>query len=441
MPERLDEDCSFSSFRTLKGLANMHIPDIHKKVAKRLFIGWAMLSLIIGGAVYYLQIKRVNKVVLGLAMEESRLITDQIDPDSVRQMGILKRKIDEFVKGHFIVIKIYDENKRQILCEINPRRVTTEKELERYIHPFALRNAATYHNHFINNNFFMQLLLPLHDRKGSTIAYLEGIYQVDIKTFNRIKSDIINSLILVVLIVLITSIILYPIIISLNKGLIRLSSDLLNGNIELLDVLGSAIAKRDTDTNSHNYRVTIYAIRFAEMLGLPSPDICNLIAGAFLHDIGKIGIRDNILHKPDCLTDEEYAVMHTHVAIGTDIIKKSKWLVGAREIVEFHHENFDGSGYMKGLQGSAIPLNARIFTIVDVFDALTSRRPYKEEFDYNKAMKILVQGSGIRFEPLLIGQFAKLSRALYQEIAHAPDVELESILGALIRKHFLNREV
>jgi hypothetical protein len=82
----------------------MHIPDIHKKVAKRLFIGWAMLSLIIGGAVYYLQIKRVNKVVLGLAMEESRLITDQIDPDSVRQMGILKRKIDEFVKGHFIVI-------------------------------------------------------------------------------------------------------------------------------------------------------------------------------------------------------------------------------------------------------------------------------------------------------------------------------------------------
>lgn len=419
----------------------MHLPNIHKKVAKRLFIGWVLLSLIIGGAVYCLQIKKVDKFVLGLAMEESRLLTDQIDRNNVRRMEILKQRIDEFVKGHFIVIKIYDENNTQILCEINPHRVATENEVERYIHPFTLKNVVTYRNHFINNNLFTHLLLPLHDREGATIGFLEGIYQVDARTLHKIKNDIIDSLILVVLVVLITSIMLYPIIISLNKGLVKLSSDLLNGNIELLDVLGSAIAKRDSDTNSHNYRVTIYAIRFAEMLGLPSPEICSLIAGAFLHDVGKIGIRDNILLKPASLTDEEYAVMHTHVVIGTDIINRSKWLTGAREIVEFHHENFDGSGYMKGLQGSAIPLKARIFSIVDVFDALTSRRPYKEEFNYDEAMKILDQGSGKRFDPDLIRQFRKQSFALHQEIAHAPDVVLESKLGSLIKKHFFNREV
>ena len=118
-----------------------------------------------------------------------------------------------------------------------------------------------------------------------------------------------------------------------------------------MEVLGSAIAMRDADTHLHNYRVTVYAIRLAEALGLSKPDIQRLIAGAFLHDVGKIGISDTILLKPPGrLTAQEFQVMRTHVLLGVDIIAKADWLRGARDVVEFHHEKFDGSGYMKGLK-------------------------------------------------------------------------------------------
>ncbi|MHB1014587.1 MAG: HD-GYP domain-containing protein, partial [Desulfurivibrionaceae bacterium] len=225
---------------------------------------------------------------------------------------------------------------------------------------------------------------------------------------------------------------------SLNKGLIKLSSDLLKGNIELMGVLGSAIAKRDSDTNSHNYRVTIYAIRLAETLGLSSPQIRKLIAGAFLHDVGKIGISDNILLKPTKLTDEEFTVMRNHVLLGVEIISKSNWLLDAREVVEFHHEKFDGSGYMKGLKGEGIPLNARIFTIVDVFDALTSKRPYKDPFNFNKAIDIMQHDSGNSFDPELLLTFMGIAHSLYQETSRADDSTLEVLLNRLVIKHFFN---
>jgi HD-GYP domain-containing protein (c-di-GMP phosphodiesterase class II) len=290
----------------------------------------------------------------------------------------------------------------------------------------------------MDKNSFLHVMLPLQDNHGELIGYLKGLYQVDAETLRNIETDIIVTLLLVVVVILITSIMLYPIIISLNKGLIKLSYELLSGNIELMDVLGRAIAERDSDTNSHNYRVAIYSIRFAEILGLPSEPICKLIAGAFLHDVGKIGIRDNILLKPASLTDEEFTVMRTHVLLGTDIISRSKWLTGAREVVEFHHEKFDGSGYMKGLRGDEIPLNARIFTIVDVFDALTSKRPYKEPFSFDEAMEIMKPDNGHRFDPELFKIFSERASTLHQEIAQASDDVLESMLGSLIRKHFFN---
>ncbi|MFA6310781.1 MAG: HD domain-containing protein, partial [Sterolibacterium sp.] len=125
--------------------------------------------------------------------------------------------------------------------------------------------------------------------------------------------------------VLVTTLVLYPVIISLNRNVIKFTRDLLKGNIELMDVLGGAIAKRDSDTNIHNYRVSIYAVRLAEAVDLSKDKILNLIAGAFLHDVGKIGISDNILLKPAKLSEEEFSVMKTHVTLGVDILTKSNW--------------------------------------------------------------------------------------------------------------------
>ncbi|MFA6444369.1 MAG: HD-GYP domain-containing protein, partial [Sterolibacterium sp.] len=199
---------------------------------------------------------------------------------------------------------------------------------------------------------------------------------------------------------------------------------------------GGAIAKRDSDTNIHNYRVSIYAVRLAEAVDLSKDKILNLIAGAFLHDVGKIGISDNILLKPAKLSEEEFSVMKTHVTLGVDILTKSNWLQSARDVVEFHHEKFNGNGYMRGLKGEEIPINARIFAIVDVFDALTSKRPYKEPMPFDEAMAILRRDSGSHFDPRLILAFEGIVEPLYRQISAAPDEAVEKKLQALIERYF-----
>ena len=425
----------------------MRIQTIHRDIVKRLLVGWVLLSFLIGGAVFYLELKKIDQLVLGLAVAESRFFTDELDRTSASRMEMLKQKADQFLKKHFIVIELYDENKKQILREIKPGKEAIEEKIEQYTQAFPMENAVHYDQFLMERNSFMHVIVPLKDNNGELIGYFKGVYQVDADTLHKIKTEIILTMLLVDVVILVTTIMLYPIIISLNKGLIKLSkgliklsTDLLNGNIEMMDVLGRAIAERDSDTNSHNYRVTIYAIRFAEILELPNEQIRKLIAGAFLHDVGKIGIRDNILLKPASLTDEEFTIMRTHVLLGVDIISRSNWLAGARDVVEFHHEKFDGSGYMQGLRGNDIPLNARIFAIIDVFDALTSKRPYKEPFEFAQSLNLMEQESGTHFDPELLQIFSERIFKIYQEIALASDAVLETLLAELVRKHFFNVE-
>jgi len=157
----------------------------------------------------------------------------------------------------------------------------------------------------------------------------------------------------------------------------------------------------------------------------------------FLHDVGKIGIRDPILLKPGKLTPEEFEVMKTHVSLGVDILSKSSWLSGARDVVEFHHEKYDGTGYPQGLKAEAIPLNARIFAIVDVFDALTSKRPYKESWTMPEAIAMLERDSGSHFDPQLVKSFVMLAPDLYQKISGIEAHRLEVMLQHSIARYFL----
>jgi HD-GYP domain-containing protein (c-di-GMP phosphodiesterase class II) len=200
--------------------------------------------------------------------------------------------------------------------------------------------------------------------------------------------------------------------------------------------LGSAIAKRDSDTDTHNYRVTLYAVRLAEAMELNRDNIESLIVGAFLHDVGKIGIPDQILLKPGRLTAEEFEIMKHHVIFGGEIIQDSNWLKRARDVVLFHHEKFDGSGYPHGIYGKDIPLNARLFAVVDVFDALMSKRPYKEPLLVEEALKILRDGAGKHFDPDVAGTFEFIAPGLYGEIGQADKTYLQAALKTLINKYF-----
>ena len=162
-------------------------------------------------------------------------------------------------------------------------------------------------------------------------------------------------MLLVVLVVLATAGVFYPIMLRLNGNLLRLSDDLAYANMGMLAALGSAVARRDRGTNAHNYRVTIYAIHLARALGLSVEQIRGLVKGAFLHDVGKIGIADAILRKPGRLTPEEIVVMRDHVRYGVEMVGKFEWLNDAVDVVRCHHERFDGLGYPAGLRGRGDP--------------------------------------------------------------------------------------
>jgi response regulator RpfG family c-di-GMP phosphodiesterase len=160
-----------------------------------------------------------------------------------------------------------------------------------------------------------------------------------------------------------------------------------------------------------------------------------LLLGAFLHDVGKIGIRDAILLKPGPLTEEETASMRAHVGLGLKIIGSSKWLQLARSVIEGHHERFDGRGYPRGLKGIAIPLEARLFSIVDAFDALTSERPYKRPLSLADSLACLQEGAGSQFDPDMVAAFCRIAGHAYHAIHPATGTELQDMLTSLVERH------
>jgi HD-GYP domain-containing protein (c-di-GMP phosphodiesterase class II) len=413
--------------------------NIHRTVLIRLVLAWLILSLVLGAIVFYLEMKKGDALMLDLALTESGSFTEHLGQDDLTHLALLKQKADDFLKSGFISVRVYDATQSRILEVAKPGGDEARLGIKPDVHSLSPGDLSHHHTYWIGGQPIMQVLLPIA-KNGTPLGFVEGVYEVNAETANNIKAGIIRTLTLTVVVILATSIALYPIIIFLNKGLFRLSSALLISNVELMEVLGSAIAKRDADTHVHNYRVTIYAIRLAEALGLSQHNIRRLMTGAFLHDVGKIGIADAILRKPDPLTDEEFRALRMHVALGVDIISKANWLESARDVVEFHHEKFDGSGYMKGLRGNRIPLNARLFAIVDVFDALTSRRPYKEPLSFDDATAIMHRGRGSHFDPRLLDAFDTVAPKLFAEIDNAKDAVVEAILRRLVNKYFLSSE-
>jgi HD-GYP domain-containing protein (c-di-GMP phosphodiesterase class II) len=284
---------------------------------------------------------------------------------------------------------------------------------------------------------YLHLAMPVLDRNGTLVAYGEGLFRVSDEAVAQVRRTALQSALYVNLIVLATALLLYPVILTLMRRLARYSESLLASNLETLEVLGSAIAKRDSDTDAHNYRVTLYSLRLAEAAGLDADRTRGLIKGAFLHDVGKIGIRDHILHKPARLDADEFRFMQTHVDHGLDIVHRSFWLADAEDVVIGHHEKFDGSGYPKQIAGEDIPLEARIFAIADVFDALTSRRPYKEPLSFDETMSILHEGRGRHFDPTLLDRFDAIARELYKRYGGRDDDELRAEVRAIVKRFFV----
>jgi putative nucleotidyltransferase with HDIG domain len=192
-----------------------------------------------------------------------------------------------------------------------------------------------------------------------------------------------------------------------NRALEQANRTLQENYAATLNALSAALDLRDQATQGHSQRVTAYTLLIAEALHVPERECEALRLGALLHDIGKIGVSDAILRKPTTLTPNEWAEMRKHPEWGAALVDKIDFLRGARDIIIAHHEHYDGSGYPNGLSGEAIPLGARIFAVADVFDAVTTFRPYREPMAPSAAAALIRAQSGTKFDPRVIAAFER----------------------------------
>jgi len=176
-------------------------------------------------------------------------------------------------------------------------------------------------------------------------------------------------------------------------------------NFEMVMALSGALDARDKYTAGHSRRVMEYAVGIAKHLKLPERDVGRLKISALLHDIGKIGVSDTVLHKESGLSDKEFAVIKKHPEIGANILKAVGAFKDLVPVVYHHHERFDGIGYPQGIYGEQIPLYARIIAIADSFDAMTSTRPYRKALRIENALLEIELNGGKQFDPSISNIF------------------------------------
>ena len=183
-----------------------------------------------------------------------------------------------------------------------------------------------------------------------------------------------------------------------------------------LEALGGALDLKDAETEGHSRRVTAFTIAIAKAMGLSRDQIAVIARGAFLHDIGKMAIPDQILRKPAKLTPEEVVIMREHCYHGYQILKRIPFLSEAAEIVYAHQECFDGNGYPRGLKREEIPLGARIFAVADTLDAITSDRPYRPAQSVPAAQAEIKRCSGTQFDPDVVEKFLSMPENIWENL-------------------------
>ncbi len=425
---------------------------IHRMLLLRLTAATIVLSLLFAALAYYNDQQRIEREVVELARlrvnQFGLNIRDLLDSTDALLPAVLERRFDEFVEesgrtvlrdGRFVLVRIYDQTD-ELLLDFADESFPAVPAVRQAVDDATIAKLNADDFQVVTTRLeglpLVGVAVPLNNSANVVVAQVIGVFAISAEAIEGIRGNILLTMFYVAGLVVATALTIYPIIGRLLDRLSRQTVRLLDSNLETLQVLGGAIAKRDSDTDAHNYRVSVYSVCLAEAIELPRDQIQGLIKGALLHDVGKLGIRDNILLKPGKLTEDEFTVMKTHVDHGMELTARASWLKDAQAVVGSHHEKYDGAGYPAGLKGEAIPLAARIFAITDVFDALTSRRPYKEPLSYDETMQILDDGRGSHFDPSLLDAFQPIARDLYDTYSGKDGHKSRERLGLMTEEYF-----
>jgi len=211
---------------------------------------------------------------------------------------------------------------------------------------------------------------------------------------------------------------------SLFDGLQRTNLELMLSYDTTLEGWAKALEVRSHETEGHSRRVTELTMRLARIMGMSKENLVHVRRGALLHDIGKMGIPDHILHKPGPLNDDEWEIMRQHPVISFDLLSTIPFLHQAVDIPYCHHEKWDGSGYPRGLKGEQIPLSARVFAVVDVWDALHNDRSYRKAWEEERIHSYIQEQSGLHFDPQVVEAFFQLLQEEFPQMQEAEPIPI-----------------
>jgi HD-GYP domain-containing protein (c-di-GMP phosphodiesterase class II) len=422
---------------------------VRRVLVVRLGLAAAVIAFVVGLITFGVQHLQLEREVADLGqrgwfslLDKARFVMEQQQTNAVTALlDVLGRGDPPVVyrAGRFVYAQFYD-HRPAVLAE---KAAADQPDIDRVkafvaSRPFSFPLPAKGEVQMttVGGAAYVFVSAAVVDRGGETAAFIRGMFAVSPQELALMRRAMFRNTLVVIAIVVAVSGLLYPVIFRLARRLADYSTHLLDANLETLSVLGSAIAQRDSDTDAHNYRVTLYSTHMGEALGLTSGQMRVLIKGSFLHDVGKLGIPDNILLKPARLDAQEFSVMKTHVDKGEEIVRRSSWLREGIDVIGHHHEKFAGGGYPHGLKGEDIPITARIFAVADVFDALTSHRPYKKPLDFEETMGILERDRGTHFDPVVLDAFGGIARELFDRYTGHVGADLTDELAAVVEKYF-----
>ena len=413
-----------------------------KRTAIRIAMVSVLLASLASPVAWMVARESAEESVVALANEESgRLLHrfDAIELSGPEAETHAKAAAYAIAGGLFDIAEIYDMQGRKLAESLTADGEAVEAKLPP--HEAPRYTTASYESiKPTPDMWLLRVFVPLRssatDLSAPITGYFEGVRVIPKWQQDQIFNNSLVMALMVGLASLLCGAALYPVVVHLSADNTRKAREVLESHIAMMEAMGRAIAKRDSDTGTHNYRVAWIASRIGEQLNLKSEAMQTLIVGSFLHDVGKIGIPDAILLKPGRLDDAEMKTMRTHVAQGESIVDGISWLAGANAVVAAHHEKWDGSGYPRKLSTQTIPLAARIFAVADVFDALCSKRPYKEPMDFDTAMAILEKDTGSHFDPEVMAAFRNIARKTFDRLAKASEEEARGLMEERVRVHF-----
>lgn len=415
--------------------------EIHALLIKRLTGVCILTIMLVVGATCYVEYNRLEQNLVSAAAKEARLFIplflNQHNNHSGGEAVVVTPEFhDSIAHTSFIEVRLSTPDGVQFF---EKSRAGGEQIRQRFsdksvsLLPGGEPVGAWL---FADKRIYLTTVIPIRGLQDDDIlGHVDGLYRSSLADTKAIGWRFVLSCLIGAGAVVLCGLMMYPGLLFFNNRLIRSSSDLNLANNFLLKKLGSALAKSDVGVAEHNYRVLIYGIRLAQRHKLSRARIRNLIQGIFLHDLGMLDLDTSLVLKQGPLDKKELSRMQDHVKSGVAEIKRYRWLRDGLDVVRCHHEKYDGSGYPAGLSQDKIPMEARIFAIVDAFDALTSQRPYRQPQDLERALTVLEQESGSHFDPVLLAPFIEMAPQLYNIVNKLKGKALEKEVRGVVKKY------